>query len=29
MSRPMPAQDFLPWLDSWRPIAVAALRAVR
>ena len=29
MSRPMPTQDFLPWLDAWRPSAVAALRAVR
>jgi EAL domain-containing protein (putative c-di-GMP-specific phosphodiesterase class I) len=29
MSRPMPTQDFLPWLEAWRPTAVAALRAVR
>jgi len=25
----MPTQDFLPWLEAWRPTAVAALRAVR
>ena len=29
MSRPMPTQDFLPWLEAWRPTSVAALRAVR
>jgi diguanylate cyclase (GGDEF)-like protein len=29
MSRPMPVDDFLPWLETWRPAAVAALRAVR
>jgi EAL domain-containing protein (putative c-di-GMP-specific phosphodiesterase class I) len=29
MSRPMPTEDFLPWLETWRPTAVAALRAVR
>ena len=29
MSRPMPAEDFLPWLETWRPTGVAALRAVR
>jgi EAL domain-containing protein (putative c-di-GMP-specific phosphodiesterase class I) len=29
MSRPMPTHDFLPWLEAWRPTAVAALRVVR
>ena len=29
MSRPMPSQDFLPWLETWRPTSMAALRAVR
>jgi diguanylate cyclase (GGDEF)-like protein len=29
MSRPMAGEDFLPWLERWRPNAVGALRAVR
>jgi diguanylate cyclase (GGDEF)-like protein len=29
MSPPMPVDDFLPWLDAWRPSSVAALHAVR
>jgi diguanylate cyclase (GGDEF)-like protein len=29
MSRPMPAQDFLPWLENWRPTTSAALQSVR
>jgi diguanylate cyclase (GGDEF)-like protein len=29
MSRPMPTKDFLPWMETWRPRAVAGLRAVR
>jgi EAL domain-containing protein (putative c-di-GMP-specific phosphodiesterase class I) len=28
MGRPMPADDFLPWLAQWRPLEVAALRAL-
>ena len=28
MGRPMPAADFLPWLDAWRPLEVASLRAL-
>lgn len=29
MSRPMPAEEFLPWLESWRPTGVSVLHAVR
>jgi diguanylate cyclase (GGDEF)-like protein len=29
MSRPLPMPDLLGWLESWRPTAVASLRAVR
>ena len=28
MGRPMPAADFLPWLEQWRPLEVASLRAL-
>ena len=28
MGRPMPAADFVPWLDQWRPRRVAGLRAL-
>ena len=28
MGRPMPAADFLPWLEQWQPSRVAGLRAL-
>jgi EAL domain-containing protein (putative c-di-GMP-specific phosphodiesterase class I) len=28
MGRPMPVDEFLPWLKQWRPLEVAALRAL-
>ena len=28
MGRPMPAADFVPWLEQWRPRRVAGLRAL-